>query len=121
MTPLITPITSPSLTLDFRGNFGASESESCSASPSETSSTLSEGISSVASPAPSRLESALTTKLGLAIRGVQRHEIGVEGTLEINATLRGEEEGGGKVSLGANRACCSTISESVRRLRKFKR
>jgi len=113
MAPLITPITSPSLTLAFRGNFGASESESCSASPSETSSTLSEGTSSVASPPPSRLESALTTKLDLAIRGVQRHEIGVEGTLEINATLRREEEG--KVSLGANSACCSTISKSVRR------
>jgi len=51
----------------------------------------------------------------LAIRGVQRHEIGVEGTLEISAKLRREEEEeeGGKVSLGANRACCSTIWESV--------
>ena len=54
--------------------------------------------------------SILTAKLGLAMRGVQRHEIGVEGTLEINATLREEE---GKLSLGANSACCNAISESV--------
>lgn len=103
-------MTSPSLTRGFLGDFGASESETCSPSPSETSSTLYEGTSSVASPAPSTLESALTAKLGLAMRGVQRHEIGVEGTLEINATLREEE---GKLSLGANSACCNAISESV--------
>ena len=54
------------------------ESKTCSPSASGTSSTLSEAETA------SELESALTIKLGLAMRGLQRHEIEVE----INGKLR---------------------------------
>ena len=93
----ITPIMSPSLTRGFLGGLGSSsilpsESETCSsASASEASSTLSEAAASsklsVASPLPSELDSALTTKVGLAMRGVQRHETELEETLAIKGML----------------------------------
>lgn len=86
------PITSPSLTRVCLGGLDSStsdaESKICSPSVSGTSSTLSEasGFSSTLSEAEtaSELESALTTKLGLAMRGLQRREIEVE----INGKLR---------------------------------
>lgn len=83
---------SPSLTRGFLGGFccstSGSESESCSASASGTSSTLSEASGISPTLSESGLDSALTTKVGLAMRGLQRHEIEDEETLAINGKLR---------------------------------
>lgn len=62
----------------FNCSTSKSDSETFSASVSGTSSTTSEA------EAASGLESALTTKVGLALRGLQRREIEVE----INGKLR---------------------------------
>jgi hypothetical protein len=59
----------------FNSSISASDSKACSSSVSGTSSEA---------EAASGLESALTMKLGLAMRGLQRREIEVE----INGKLR---------------------------------